>query len=501
MTESTRRSARSGARAAASLAAALLLLPAAALAAGDTYQLDNTAGGTVGGFVFGGTNTAPDDASITAVEDGSSVNPSNGMLERPYYFSTAQSRYFSLTFAPPSDIIPLSVAVGIGNSGSLWHRNTHVAAAQIDNGRGAGDVNSQFSGAFTGSGTFAVTSSTIADGLATHDRGPGVLTATGTVTLDSKDLEITHVYTLAAGTNFVKVDTTVKNLAGATVPNINLWVGTSDDWIGGGDYGDDPGADSPTKYKGLVSGAGATSSFRSVCSGATNAVIAYSTDEYVLMYGANAQAILSDTINEFDSSLNNAGYSTPLVDIAPDDSEYVIEVNDGSYALYLGFGDVAAGATSAAQTWYFEGGALGFSPQDCNATPVAASRLALVCTPDPVVAGGLVTCEVTGGDPGIDILWEADLDGVFASTGVTLDESGNGRFTFTAPPGSTGRSISVRLVDWGVETAVGVAGEVLPTRLPAGGGPQGPAPALLVGGLVLLVAALMGRIRRVVPSA
>ena len=101
---------------------------------------------------------------------------------------------------------------------------------------------------------------------------------------------------------------------------------------------------------------------------------------------------------------------------------------------------------------------------------------------------------MTGGDPSIDILWEADLDGVFATTGVTLDELGNGTFRFTAPPGSSGRSIVVRLVSWSVSDSVAVSGQ--PARIPAGGGPVDRSPLAL--GLVLLLGAMvvMGRLRR-----
>jgi len=492
---------RFGARTAAATVMAVLLFPVPALANGDTYQLDNTGGtnttpGSSTGFVFGGTNSASDADTITIVEDGSSINLDNGMLERPYYFNLDSGRYFSLTYLPPENIIPLSVAVGLGAGGGLWHGNTHVTASQIDNSRGTADVNATFSGAFTGSGNFSITASTIAG--TGHRRGPGSITTVGTVTLNSIDLEITHVYTLLANTKFVKVDTSVKNTSGNGASNVNMWVGTSDDWIGGesGSY-DGPGGDSPTKYKGLVSGTGANSSFRAVCSGPTNAVLVYSTDEYVLMYGANAQAVLSDEINQFDSTLNDINFDRALVDIEPGESEYVIEENDGSYGLYLPFGDIAAGQTSAVNTWYFEGGELGFTPQDCNATvSTVVSRLRLECTPDPVAPGALVTCEVTGGDPGIDILWEADLGGVFATAGVALDANGRGTFTFRAPVGAAGRSIAVRLVDWSVTDAVLVTGDAIPNRLPAGGGPSGPAPGVLVAGLMLATGLGVARLRR-----
>jgi hypothetical protein len=123
----------------------------------------------------------------------------------------------------------------------------------------------------------------------------------------------------------------------------------------------------------------------------------------------------------------------------------------------------------------------------------AASRLALDCRPDPVRAGELVTCDVTGGDPGIDILWRASIDGAFAGTGVTLDRDGRGTFTFLAPRDADGRTILVELVDWNVAATVGVVGTALPARIPAGEGPAGRASAAGLLSLALAAAALLGR--------
>jgi hypothetical protein len=141
-----------------------------------------------------------------------------------------------------------------------------------------------------------------------------------------------------------------------------------------------------------------------------------------------------------------------------------------------------------------------FSIPELLARPAAVSRLALECTPDPVVPGALVTCEITRGDPGIDILWEASFNPVVASTGVTLDENGYGKFTFVAPMAARGQSIAVDLVGWGVSDSVLVTGDAIPNRLPAGGGPSGPAPGVLVAGLMLATGLGVARLRRGVVS-
>ena len=123
-----------------------------------------------------------------------------------------------------------------------------------------------------------------------------------------------------------------------------------------------------------------------------------------------------------------------------------------------------------------------------TATPAATSDLTLDCTPDPVQAGATVTCDVAGGDPGIAILWRALRDGTSAEQGVTLDEDGRGRFTFTAPADAHGRTLTVELVDWGVTDTVGVVGTV-PSGVRAGEGADATTVTLRVGllGLVVLV--------------
>jgi hypothetical protein len=94
----------------------------------------------------------------------------------------------------------------------------------------------------------------------------------------------------------------------------------------------------------------------------------------------------------------------------------------------------------------------------------------LTCSPDPVTEGARVTCEVTSGDAGIDILWTAMIGGAaFDGRGVTLGPDGIGQFTFPAPAGSIGSTIEVELVDWNVTDTITVIGPV-PTLVPAGGG-------------------------------
>jgi hypothetical protein len=133
----------------------------------------------------------------------------------------------------------------------------------------------------------------------------------------------------------------------------------------------------------------------------------------------------------------------------------------------------------------------------CIPEPVSAPHpMELVCTPDPVVPGGTVTCVITQGDPGIDILWRASFGGsAFVERGVTLDADGRGTFTFVAPLAARDQAILVELVEWNPAATVQVSGVPLPTRLPAGEGSGALPLGLALGALVLSGAAVL-RLRR-----
>jgi alpha-tubulin suppressor-like RCC1 family protein len=117
----------------------------------------------------------------------------------------------------------------------------------------------------------------------------------------------------------------------------------------------------------------------------------------------------------------------------------------------------------------------------------ATSQLAVECDGKPQ-AGRTLTCTVTGGDPGIDILWRAAYNPPFAGQGVTLDADGVGTFGFTVPAAALGQVVTVELVDWLAPVSLGVVGGPVPTSVPSGGGPV-PVWSLvllaLAGGLVL----------------
>jgi hypothetical protein len=133
------------------------------------------------------------------------------------------------------------------------------------------------------------------------------------------------------------------------------------------------------------------------------------------------------------------------------------------------------------------------SADDDEATP---SPIALSCSPDRVVAGGAVTCLVTGGDPNVEILWRASYNPAFAGQGVRLDAEGNGSFSFVAPAAALGLPLTVELVEWD-RTAVVTVGGPVPASVPAGEGQGGLPLGVTLGGLLALAGALRLRLHRV----
>lgn len=129
--------------------------------------------------------------------------------------------------------------------------------------------------------------------------------------------------------------------------------------------------------------------------------------------------------------------------------------------------------------------AVAAAPVDCTgsvtpaSTPAYVSALVLTCEPDVASPGQLVTCTVTGGDPGVEILWRASASPAFASAGVLLDAEGRGTFSFRVPASIGTRPITVELVDWARTAPVAVVKPPVPVLVPAGGGRPGdrlPAP-------------------------
>jgi len=116
--------------------------------------------------------------------------------------------------------------------------------------------------------------------------------------------------------------------------------------------------------------------------------------------------------------------------------------------------------------------------------------IALSCVTGSLDVGDLVVCTITGGDAGIDVLWRASFNPVFAGAGVTLDDSGTGEFSFEVPAAALGETMTVELVEWLAPVSFGVVSGPVPMSVPTGEGPL-PTP-VPVWPLVAVVMALAG---------
>jgi hypothetical protein len=377
---------------------------------------------------------------------------------------------------------------------------------------------------------------------------PGTLLVTGTtsertftgILRDSADadvLRVTHRYRIV-GNTLLEATTTLQNVGTTPITNLEFWVGTKDDFLGCVDsdiedrfgirlseeefeeadercFGDrDPGytADRPRKRRGTydfggqpIPNSGADLSrfeaFTAATGGVGNSILIQSYNdeledsvggEWVLFASAFSGA---DTRIGDDLELSGTAESAADTTARPNDVQA-----DNSYAMLLPLGTLSSGTggdgQSLAATWYYAVGSTRFG--DPVSAPVVVNPthpMRMACTPDPVVPGATVTCEITQGDPGIDILWRASYNPVFAGQGVRLDEDGRGTFTFVAPRTAQGQVITVELVEWLPVATLQVSGVPLPTRLPAGEGPLGVPLGLALGALMLTGAAVL-RLRR-----
>jgi hypothetical protein len=135
----------------------------------------------------------------------------------------------------------------------------------------------------------------------------------------------------------------------------------------------------------------------------------------------------------------------------------------------------------------------GFAVRNLDAVRAAAANppavvrgVRVACEADPLETCLAATCNISGGDPGIDILWRASTDGVaFAGEGVRLDEAGRGSFTFSPSGVPIGGIVDVELVEWGASDSFTVTG-CIPRSVPAGEGGAVPGWLVVLGLLALL---------------
>jgi len=127
------------------------------------------------------------------------------------------------------------------------------------------------------------------------------------------------------------------------------------------------------------------------------------------------------------------------------------------------------------------------SPDSATPTPVSGPNLA--CLPAVPVAGGRVTCTVSGADAGTDIVWSAAYNPVFDSGAVRIGADGAGTFAFIVPAAAVGAELRMELVGWTAPMPMGVVGGPIPRSVAAGVGPLA-VPSSSIVGLVAVAAGI-----------
>ena len=242
--------------------------------------------------------------------------------------------------------------------------------------------------------------------------------------------------------------TSVENVDAAAVPNVNLWIGTRDDYVGFDNNPPEPRADRPLKEKGRLTG----TTFSQIANTAdpANALRITSRDGTVLFFSSTPNTNISV---QSCCSFSNA------YDVAPTLSSIQTQ-NDGSYALYLKIGDLApAGAfgSSAQLVWFYAGGPVGDAGSLASTVSAAAPPAAPIATP---------------GDEQVGLTWVTPTN-VSTPTGfrirVTNTATGASSTTDIAVSGGTATTITglTNDVRYTFEVAVETAGGIGPYSTPS----------------------------------
>lgn len=242
-----------------------------------------------------------------------------GNLLQPFYWDG--SAFYKLTYSS----YPLDIQWAIGGDGTNdWNTN------------GTSAYNPTWSNQTFDYSGFTITNAGTGEGY-------GTIITTGNITIDGKLFLVKNTYTLPQSDGFMAINVKLTNLSGATVDNIRLWVGTRDDYIA-------PHDDSPTKRRGnIVDGV-----FEQITNSADQA-------KAVKIYGDNLAddgAVMFYSNSDRAETLIHTHYNWSQVTALNPRTNYThINNDDGNYAMYVRFNDLANNASDEL-TWYYAAGTL-----------------------------------------------------------------------------------------------------------------------------------------------
>jgi hypothetical protein len=251
--------------------------------------------------------------------------------------------------------------------------------------------------------------------------GTGTIVASADFVLGGRTVTVVNRYILALNSKFLEVTTSVENPDSSAVNNVNVWVGTRDDWAGikndGGDnsqpaFDNRYRADLPQKYRGTItdgvfqalssSNEKASALVLESLDGAglffstspnVNATIAPCCEALQSFANATSSATGTNTARGFENAVilnpTASATATPLGAEAfkPTNPEADFfqnrrtDLRDAGYALHLPLGSILPGETKSA-TWFLGGTA--YSQRTSLLVTVNDAADALIAvTPEP----------------------------------------------------------------------------------------------------------------------
>ncbi|MEA3522497.1 MAG: putative metal-binding motif-containing protein, partial [Campylobacterota bacterium] len=253
------------------------------------------------GFIAIG--ASPDDTNVSRHKD--SVKAGTGLLEQPWY--EKDGTWYKLTYRDYG----LSFGIGIGNDA-------------VDPKVYSGDTRD------------STTDVNITTALAS---GSGIVESSGTYTVSSKAMRVTNVYELAEGKSYLKITSTIKNISGDTVNELNAWTGVQDDYIAG--------SDRPMKEKG------------NIVDGNFTIIPDQTTQAKALKISSNEHAIIFYSTNNINMSVTDSGqYSfTKAMERIPEESPVTSIGTDTAYAMKVPIGTLE-NDESYTFTWFYAAGSI-----------------------------------------------------------------------------------------------------------------------------------------------
>jgi hypothetical protein len=272
-----------------------------------------------------------------------SIN-SVGLFQQPFYKSGSNWR--QLTFSN----YPLDMAIGTGTGGANWTGNAAPTDLSSTGGMTSRVIDYSL---FQQTG---VSGSVIT--------GIGTISVVGRFTINSRLFEVKHIYELGLNDAFVKITTNVKNISGSAASNLNIWVGTRDDYVGG--------SDRPKKTRGNLTGTGGAFAKLSSASDYAKALRITTDTEGVLFYTTSENSDMAyNSCCSFSSAFNQNPATSPGG--GGNVTDYIESgFYDGSYAAVLRAGDIANDST-ATITWFYAAGAIGDLTAVSQAVAAAAA--------------------------------------------------------------------------------------------------------------------------------